>query len=102
MERLSPRKAVDEESWILVASHRKIYRNALTATLRVWPTNWRGPVLRTEDTLGAIRFQWWRDALSEMRSAAGPPGRNDVLSRPDEEVALPAAEDRRGYRNCRR
>ncbi len=79
-------KRVDEDRWISSRFAPEIYRNALTALYALAYELARVRLAVTEDTLGAIRFQWWRDALSEIE-AQQPPRAHDVCLALNEEVA---------------
>lgn len=77
--RLDARLArTDEDRWISSRYAPQRERRALVAlyTLNVELARVRTVV--SEPTLGAIRFQWWRDALSEIE-VGSPPRKHDVV-----------------------
>lgn len=79
-------KRVDEDRWISSRFAPEIYRNALIALYALAYELARVRLAVTEETLGAIRFQWWRDALTEIAEEK-PPRAHDVCLAIYEEVA---------------
>ncbi|MEO0755063.1 MAG: squalene/phytoene synthase family protein [Pseudomonadota bacterium] len=68
----------DEDRWI---SSRYAPRRERRALIALYALNLELARVRTavsEPTLGAIRFQWWRDALAEIE-AGSPPRKHDVV-----------------------
>ena len=65
-------KRVDEDRWISSRFAPEIYRNSLIALYALAYELARVRLAVTEETLGAIRFQWWRDALTEIAEQKPP------------------------------
>ncbi|WP_182482267.1 squalene/phytoene synthase family protein [Henriciella barbarensis] len=68
----------DEDRWL---SSRYAQTEARHALIALYAFCWelaRVRLIVTEPTLGAIRFQWWRDALSELDEGS-PPRAHDVV-----------------------
>ena len=79
-------KRVDEDRWISSRFAPEIYRNSLIALYALAYELARVRLAVTEETLGVIRFQWWRDALTEIAEQK-PPRAHDVCLALYEEVA---------------
>ena len=79
-------RKVDEDRWISSRYAPAAERQALTALYALAYELARVRLAVSEETLGLIRFQWWREALAEL--AAGKPAReHDVCLALAEEVA---------------
>ncbi|MEL6259237.1 MAG: squalene/phytoene synthase family protein, partial [Pseudomonadota bacterium] len=71
-------KRVDEDRWLSSRYASLVHRRAL---ISLYAFNYELARVRTavsEPMLGAIRFQWWRDALEEL-AAGAPPRDHDVV-----------------------
>ena len=69
----------DEDRWL---SSRYAQTDARHDLIALYAFCWelaRVRLIVTEPTLGAIRFQWWRDALAELEDGR-PPRAHDVVS----------------------
>ena len=69
----------DEDRWL---SSRYAQADARRNLIALYAFCWelaRVRLIVTEPTLGAIRFQWWRDALAELEDGR-PPRAHDVVS----------------------
>ncbi|MFN3214403.1 MAG: squalene/phytoene synthase family protein [Henriciella sp.] len=70
-------QTVDEERWLSSRYAPDQARRALIILYAFYYELARVRVVVTDHTMGQIRFQWWRDALSELR--AGAPRQHDVV-----------------------
>lgn len=59
-------RAVDEERWLSSRYAAEPKRNTLIVLYAFYYEIARVRVAVSDETMGLIRFQWWRDALSEM------------------------------------
>lgn len=69
----------DEDRWLSSRYAQSEARNHLIALYAFCWELARVRLIVTEPTLGAIRFQWWRDALTELEEGR-PPRAHDVVS----------------------
>lgn len=69
----------DEDRWLSSRYAEPDARNDLIALYAFCWELARVRLIVTEPTLGAIRFQWWRDALTELEEGR-PPRAHDVVS----------------------
>lgn len=69
----------DEDRWLSSRYAQSEARNDLIALYAFCWELARVRLIVTEATLGAIRFQWWRDALTELEEGR-PPRAHDVVS----------------------
>ncbi|KCZ47411.1 hypothetical protein HY2_04665 [Hyphomonas pacifica] len=74
----------DEDRWISSRYAPAEFRNTLTALYALAYELARVRLVVTEEGLGLIRFQWWRDAISEIE--AGKVREHDVARALMEEV----------------
>ncbi len=79
-------RTVDEDRWISSRYAPAPERRALIALYALAYELARVRLAVTEETLGLIRFQWWRDALNEMADGK-PPREHDVCLAIFEEAA---------------
>lgn len=78
-DRLDARVArTDEDRWISSRYAKLDERRSLVALYAFNIELARVRLVVSETTLGAIRFQWWREALDEIR-AGGPVRKHDVV-----------------------
>lgn len=78
-DRLDNRVArTDEDRWISSRYARLEDRRSLIALYAINVELARVRLVVSEPTLGAIRFQWWREAIEEIR-AGGPVRKHDVV-----------------------
>lgn len=63
-------RRVDEDRWLSSRYAVADDRNVLIALYLFYYELARVRLVVTEATMGEIRFQWWRDALDELREAA--------------------------------
>lgn len=59
---------VDEERWLSSRYAQKTEREALVVLYAFYFELARVRLIVTDPTMAAIRFQWWRDALEEMKT----------------------------------
>ena len=59
-------RKVDEDRWISSRYAPSAQRRALTALYALAYELARVRLAVSEETLGLIRFQWWREALTEL------------------------------------
>ena len=78
-------RKVDEDRWISSRYAPQAERRALTALHALAYELARVRLAVSEETLGLIRFQWWREALAELE-ADKPPREHDVCMAIAEEV----------------
>ncbi|MFN7178953.1 squalene/phytoene synthase family protein [Hyphomonas sp.] len=79
-------RRVDEDRWISSRFAPPPQRRALTALYALTYELVRVQEVVSEETLGLIRFQWWREAITELEE--GRPARgHDVCMALGEEVA---------------
>lgn len=83
-------KRVDEDRWLSSRYAPQAERRKLIALYAFAYELARVRTVVTEPTLGAIRFQWWRDALDEIAKGLAP-RQHDVV-RAVAEVRLPREE----------
>jgi len=69
----------DEDRWLSSRYAQADVRRDLIALYAFCWELARVRLIVTEPTLGAIRFQWWRDALAELEDGR-PPRAHDVVS----------------------
>ncbi len=79
-------RRVDEDRWISSRFAPPAQRRALVALYALNYELVRVQEVVSEETLGLIRFQWWRDAISEIETGAPPRG-HDVCLAISEEVS---------------
>jgi hypothetical protein len=79
-------RRVDEDRWISSRFAPPAQRKALTALYAFNYELVRVQEVVTEETLGLIRFQWWREAINEIEAGKAPRG-HDVSLALAEEVA---------------
>lgn len=78
-DRLDARVArTDEDRWISSRYASLEARRSLIALYALNVELARVRLVVSEPTIGAIRFQWWRDAIEEIR-AGGPVRKHDVV-----------------------
>ena len=78
IERLDQRiQTVDEERWLSSRYADDQARHALIVLYAFYYELARVRVVVTDQTMGQIRFQWWRDALRELEQ--GAPRQHDVV-----------------------
>ena len=65
-------RKVDEDRWISSRYAPEAERRALTALYALAYELARVRLAVSEETLGLIRFQWWRDALTELAEGKAP------------------------------
>lgn len=70
-------QTVDEERWLSSRYAQAAERDTLIILYAFYYELARVRVAVTDQTLGSIRFQWWRDALSEL--ARGEVRQHDVV-----------------------
>jgi hypothetical protein len=70
-------QTVDEERWLSSRYAPDAARHAMIILYAFYYELARVRVVVTDQTMGQIRFQWWRDALSELRE--GTPRQHDVV-----------------------
>ena len=70
-------QTVDEERWLSSRYAPEAARNALIILYAFYYELARVRVVVTDQTMGQIRFQWWRDALEELQQ--GAPRQHDVV-----------------------
>ncbi len=70
-------RRVDEERWLSSRYATASQRQSLIVLYAFYYELARVRVSVTDSTMGQIRFQWWRDALSEL--ADGKPRQHDVV-----------------------
>ena len=70
-------QTVDEERWLSSRYAPDTARQALIILYAFYYELARVRVVVTDQTMGQIRFQWWRDALEELRH--GAPRQHDVV-----------------------
>ncbi|GAB5456591.1 MAG: hypothetical protein Hens2KO_28200 [Henriciella sp.] len=70
-------QTVDEERWLSSRYAPEEARHALIVLYAFYYELARVRVVVTDHTMGQIRFQWWRDALEELRQ--GAPRQHDVV-----------------------
>lgn len=70
-------QTVDEERWLSSRYAPGETRHALIILYAFYYELARIRVVVTDQTMGQIRFQWWRDALEELRQ--GAPRQHDVV-----------------------
>jgi phytoene synthase len=79
-------RRVDEDRWISSRFAPASQRRALTALYALNYELVRVQEVVSEETLGLIRFQWWREAINEIETTGNPRG-HDVCLAIAEEVA---------------
>lgn len=79
-------RKVDEDRWISSRYAPAAERRALTALYALAYELARVRLAVSEETLGLIRFQWWREALTELDEGK-PPREHDVCLAISEEAA---------------
>jgi phytoene synthase len=79
-------RRVDEDRWISSRFAPASQRRALTALYALNYELVRVQEVVSEETLGLIRFQWWREAINEIEKTGNPRG-HDVCLAIAEEVA---------------
>ena len=79
-------RRVDEDRWISSRFAPPAERKALTALYALAYELVRVREAVSEETLGLIRFQWWREAIEEIE-AGKPPRGHDVCLALAEEIA---------------
>ena len=79
-------RRVDEDRWISSRFAPASQRRALTALYALNYELVRVREVVSEETLGLIRFQWWREAINEIETTGNPRG-HDVCLAIAEEVA---------------
>lgn len=79
-------RRVDEDRWISSRFASAAERRALTALYALAYELVRVREAVSEETLGLIRFQWWREAIAEIE-AGQPPRGHDVCLALAEEIA---------------
>jgi phytoene synthase len=79
-------RRVDEDRWLSSRYAPKTARSSLIALYALTYELARIRLVVTEQTLGAIRFQWWRDAIEEIE-AGSPPRQHDVALAINEVIA---------------
>jgi phytoene synthase len=79
-------RRVDEDRWISSRFAPAEQRRALTALYALNYELVRVQEVVSEETLGLIRFQWWREAIQEIE-AGKPPRGHDVCLALSEEIA---------------
>ena len=79
-------RRVDEDRWISSRFAPPSHRRALIALYALAYELVRVQEVVTEETLGLIRFQWWREAIAEI-DAGRPPRSHDVCLAISDEVA---------------
>jgi phytoene synthase len=79
-------RKVDEDRWISSRYAPAAERRALTALYALAYELARVRLAVSEETLGLIRFQWWREALTELDEGK-PPREHDVCLAIAEETA---------------
>jgi phytoene synthase len=79
-------RRVDEDRWISSRFAPSSQRRALTALYALNYELVRVQEVVSEETLGLIRFQWWREAINEIETTGNPRG-HDVCLAIAEEVA---------------
>ena len=79
-------RRVDEDRWISSRFAPNAQRRALTALYALNYELVRVQEVVSEETLGLIRFQWWREAINEIETTGNPRG-HDVCLAIAEEVA---------------
>lgn len=72
-------RRVDEDRWLSSRYADRDKRRTLVTLYAFTYELARIRVVVTEPTLGAIRFQWWRDALTELADGKSP-RQHDVVS----------------------
>ena len=70
-------QTVDEERWLSSRYAPDEARHALIILYAFYYELARVRVVVTDETMGQIRFQWWRDALEELQQ--GAPRQHDVV-----------------------
>ena len=70
-------QTVDEERWLSSRYAPDAARQALIVLYAFYYELARVRVVVTDQTMGQIRFQWWRDALAELQQ--GEPRQHDVV-----------------------
>ena len=70
-------QTVDEERWLSSRYAPDEARSALIVLYAFYYELARVRTVVTDHTMGQIRFQWWRDALEELRQ--GTPRQHDVV-----------------------
>lgn len=63
-------RRVDEDRWLASRFADPLARQRLLALYAAYHEIARTPEIVTQDTLGAIRLQWWRDAIASIYSGA--------------------------------
>jgi phytoene synthase len=82
-------RRVDEDRWISSRFAPPAQRRALTALYALNYELVRVQEVVSEETLGLIRFQWWREAIGEIEAGKAPRGHDVCLA-----IAEEAAEGR--------
>lgn len=82
-------KRTDEDRWLSSRYASRTMRRTLTALYAFNYELARIRIVASEPTLGAIRFQWWRDILVQLQQG-------ETL--PDQDIALALAEEVRAGR----
>jgi hypothetical protein len=77
-------RRVDEDRWISSRFAPAPQRRALVALYALAYELVRVQEVVTEETLGLIRFQWWREAITEIESGAPPRGHDVCLALSEE------------------
>ena len=72
-------QTVDEERWLSSRYAPDEVRHALIILYAFYYELARVRIVVTDQTMGQIRFQWWRDALEELQQGA-PPQHDVVLA----------------------
>lgn len=70
-------QSVDEERWLSSRYAPEEARHALIVLYAFYYELARVRIVVTDHTMGQIRFQWWRDAIEELRQ--GAPRQHDVV-----------------------
>lgn len=79
-------RRVDEDRWISSRFAPPAHRRALIALYALNYELVRVQEVVSEETIGLIRFQWWREAIAEIEAGRDPRG-HDVCMAIAEEVA---------------
>jgi len=82
-------RRVDEDRWISSRFAPPAHRRALTALYALNYELVRVQAAVSEETLGLIRFQWWREAIGEIEAGKAPRGHDVCLA-----IAEEAAQGR--------
>tara|TARA_R110002051_G_scaffold2593_5_gene13862 strand:+ start:10773 stop:11465 length:693 start_codon:yes stop_codon:yes gene_type:complete len=80
-------RKVDEDRWISSRYAPSAQRQALTALYALAYELARVRLAVSEETLGLIRFQWWREALTELEEGKSPREHDVCLAIAEQTVA---------------